>query len=87
MESAGISAQFAAFSNDAVAGNDDRQRIASIGCSDGANGGWTTDVCSQLGVAPRCAARNFSQRVPDSLLERRSAGIKWDMVERFVGPE
>ncbi|RKL20523.1 hypothetical protein BFJ72_g15052 [Fusarium proliferatum] len=57
----------------AMAGQDDRQRIASVGRTDRAGRTGLAEVLRQLQVTPGLAERNQCQRLPHPQLERRAA--------------
>ena len=52
--------------------DDDRDRVAPIGGTDGADGFVVAGAARQLGVADRSAIRNLSQFRPDALLKGRA---------------
>src|SRR4051794_11674503 len=65
--------------DDAVAGDDDGDRVAAIGGADRARGPGALDALGELAVADRLAVGDRAQRLPDLLLERRAGERQVDV--------
>src|SRR5262245_46795792 len=76
LDAAAVAGQLAVRPDHAVAGNDDRDRVAAIRRADSARGFRIADPPRQLAITDRRAVGNLSQFGPDTLLKRRAAGCK-----------
>ena len=54
----------------AMTGNDNGNRVLTVGGADGTHGRRTSDVPRQLRITPRRTVRNLFERVPDVALKR-----------------
>jgi hypothetical protein len=72
-ETAGKAGEPARGSHDAVAGDDDRDRIAAAGSTDGARGAGMPDAPRDLSVAARLSKGDAREFLPDPLLKVRAA--------------
>src|SRR5664280_101453 len=69
---AGIPTQGAGRGNHPVTGNDDAQRVAAEGCTDGARSSWALDVLGQRAVGrPVAVGDRLAEMSQDDALERR----------------
>src|SRR5688500_4824725 len=75
MQPAAVAGQAAVRADDAVAGHDDADRVLAVGESGGADRSRFADSPRQLGVTDGFAALDLAQRLPDALLEGRTAGL------------
>jgi hypothetical protein len=73
-EATGVAGEAAVRADDAVAGNDDRDRVASQGEADGAGGPRHPDATGQPRITDRGAERDRAERIPDAALELGPAG-------------
>src|SRR5262249_18831006 len=71
-ESASKPGQIPVIPNDAMARNDDRNRICAVRRSHGTNRPRLADPSSEILVRNRCAVRNILQLFPNRLLKIRS---------------
>lgn len=69
---AGIAGEAAIGANDAVAGDDERNRIAAIGEADGARSTRLAKGCGERLIAAGLAGRDGAELRPDALLELRA---------------
>ena len=69
LEAIGISCETAVLADDAVAGNDDRNRIEAVSVAYGAGGIVMVDYISDVGVGPCTAIWDESDHLPDFLME------------------
>src|SRR5689334_7295824 len=58
--------------DDAMAGDDDRDRVLTVGRSDRPHGVGAANLRRDRRIAPRFTVRNLRQRAPDVLLKRRA---------------
>ncbi len=58
--------------DDAMARNNDRERVLPVGCAYGSNRFGVADSIRQLAVRDRFAVRNLLEILPDPFLEIRS---------------
>src|SRR3954452_2116939 len=72
VEPPAVPGQGAVAADDAVAGDDDRDRVAAVGEADGTCGAGTPDASRQLAVADPLTEGDAHQLVPDAALEGRS---------------
>lgn len=79
LEAASIAGQAPVGPDDAVAGNDDRDRIAAVGKPDRARGGGPAHTPCELAVGRRLPVWDLPQRLPDAALEGRAANHKRDV--------
>src|SRR5262245_55829079 len=70
--------QRAAGADQAVAGQDDADRVGAVGVADGAHRAWRVETGRERAVAQRGACGNVRQRLPDLLLERRAGDTPFD---------
>jgi hypothetical protein len=82
LQAAGVAGEGAALADHAVAGDDDRDRVAAVGEADGAAGARHAEAGGELAVAGGGAERDRAQRAPHALLERGTAGTDREQVER-----
>src|SRR5262249_32620354 len=81
VEAAAIAGERAVLADHAVAGHDDRDRIAAVDHADRAHRVGTADGLCELAVAPGGAGRNPAQRRPYLPLEHRAAAVDGNVVE------
>ena len=81
VEAAAIADEFAAGADHAMAGHDDGDGIGPVGEAHGARGSGRVQFGGQFTVGGGSAGRNKAQEAPDTLLERRAAGIDGDAVD------
>jgi len=60
--------------DDAVAGNDDRQRVRAVREAHGACASGVAEAARQLAIGDGLTIRDGPQRLPDRQLERRACG-------------
>jgi hypothetical protein len=77
-QTSGEASQVARSPNGSMTRNDNRKRIAPVGGSHRAHGAGMTDTFGDLAVAARLTERNFSQSLPDFILEFRPHRIELD---------
>ncbi len=83
IEAAGVTGQTAVAADDAVAGDDDGDRVGGIGGGYGADGLGVADAAGQFGVGDGGAVGDFQQLRPDRTLEGRSREANFQ-VERLA---
>jgi len=66
----------------AMAGDDDRNRIAPVGRADRAGLAGVAEAPGLLAVADRLSVRDLPEHPPHSLLERRAAWIEGEIERR-----
>ena len=71
--------------DDAVAGGDDRDRVAAVGRADGADRVLMADLACERAIAAGLAERDRQQRLPDFALERRAAERQRQVEARDAG--
>src|SRR2546427_7852580 len=76
--------QLAARAHDAVAGDDDRDGVLTVGRTDRASGADVAEATSQLAVAHRRAVGDGAQGAPDAPLKRCTGRVE-GKVERGTG--
>ena len=76
MDATGITGKRTVPSDDAMARDNDRERVIVIGHSYGACGSRTSNRLRDLAISPRFSVRNPEQLTPDRLLEGRSYNVK-----------
>ena len=69
LQPAGIAGERAVRTDDAVAGDDDRDRVAVVGHADGTAGARIADGGGELAIGARLAIGDGAQRRPDPLLK------------------
>ena len=69
---AAVAGERSVAADDAVTRNDDRDRIGSVGETDGAHRFGIADAPRELSVAGGLAVRDIAQRAPHLLLKRRA---------------
>jgi len=80
LEAVGIAGEAAVLADDAVAGDDDRNRIEAIGVAYSAGGIVMVDHISDVGVGPCTAIWDESDHLPDFLVKIRGiAKIKFEV--------
>jgi hypothetical protein len=80
LQSAGVPGQVSARADNAVAGDDDRDRVAPVRGADCARGARQGQPAGEFAVADRFAVRNLEQRGPDT----SAKGGRFVKVERDV---
>src|ERR1700730_8466315 len=73
VEPAAEAGQGAVRADDAVAGNDDRQRIRAVRKAHGACTTGVAETARQFGIGDGLTIRDGPQRLPDRQLERRAS--------------
>ena len=84
-ESAAVAADDAAFSDDAVAGDEYGDGVFADGGADGACGFGRTGGLCDCAVALQAASRNGKQRLPDFELKRRAFDVQGNAAAAMVG--
>ena len=64
VETAAVSPESSVGGDDAVARDDDRDRVAAVGGADRTRRPGPADAPGELGVAPRRSQRNLAQSLP-----------------------
>src|SRR5690349_10651810 len=78
-QSPAVADELAVRPDDAMAWDDDDDRIRAVRGSDGASGGRITDASRELAVRDRLSVGDVQQRVPDAHVERRPLRPKGDL--------
>src|SRR4029450_5611909 len=81
IEATAIAGERAVLADHAMAGHDDRDRVAAVDHADRAHRIGAADCAGQLAVALRSARGNVAQGFPHLPLKRRAAAIDGDVVE------
>ena len=76
VESAAIATQRSSGGDDAMAGNNDGDRIPIVGHADGAEGPRVPDDASDISIAARLAVRDRAQRLPAGELKLGATKIE-----------
>ena len=76
VESAAIAAQRSSGGDDAMAGNNDGDRIPIVGHADSAEGMWVSDGAGDIAVAASLAVGDREERLPAGKLKRGSAEVE-----------
>src|SRR5712692_6645055 len=88
---AAVSGELAVRSNDAMAGNDDRNGIGTVCQAHGARGVRVADASGQLAVGDGLAVGDLAKLLPDSLLKGGALGrereVKGFKVSGEIGAE
>ena len=87
VEAAAVAGQRAVGADHAVAGDDDRDRVAVVGAADRARRGGLADRARDVAVAGGLAERDPEQRRPDRLLERGPPGRQPQIEARALARE
>src|SRR4051812_39643725 len=74
-EAAGVAGERAVGADDAVAGDDDADRVQVIGEADGPGAIWVADVFRLLAIGARFACRDAAECGPGTLLIGRAVGF------------
>lgn len=86
-EAPAVAGQVAVLADDAMAGNDDGDRIRRAGASDGANGSGLADGARDLGVRARSAVRDAAKLVPHAALERGGLHVERQVDMRLLAAQ
>src|SRR5579864_6270062 len=81
-EPAAIAGQGAVGADDAVAGDDDADRVRAVRQAHGAHRAGTTDLPRERAIGERLAAGDGAERAPDRLLEGCAADRDGKIVDR-----
>src|SRR5688500_14875958 len=73
LDAAAVTGQRSVRSDDAMAGNDHRNRVCAVRRADRANRRGSSDALRELGIGDRVAVGNAQQLVPDRELELGAA--------------
>src|SRR5487761_2185179 len=68
LQAAAVPRERAIGADEAMARDDQRQRIGAIGMAHRAGGMWASEVCGQRAIAAGFAERNLRKRLPDGAL-------------------
>lgn len=82
-ETSGEACEFSRGSDDPVAGHDDGDGVAPVGCADGSAGGGDSELLCELPVASRLTEGDREKSLPYIFLERSTAHIE-RKVERLA---
>src|SRR6185436_14242985 len=82
VEAAAVAGQRAVRADDAVTGDDDRDRVGAVGGPHGTDRRRLADAPRQFAIRNGGAGRDAAQRLPDRLLERRAIEFRGNRIER-----
>src|SRR4029453_5737637 len=83
LETTPISGERSVRADDAMTGNDDRDRVRAVREPDGTHGFGIAQAPRELTVTEGLAGRNCAERRPHAALEFRAVGLASDLVECF----
>src|SRR6185437_6725113 len=86
-EAPAIAGQVAVLADDAMAGNNDGDRIRGAGARDGANSSGLADRACDLGVRARGAVGDAAKLVPDAALERGGLHVQRQIDMRLLAAQ
>ena len=86
-EAPAVPGQVAVLADDAMARDDDGDRVGGAGAGDGANGSGLADGAGDLGVRARGAVGDAAKFVPDAALERGGLHVERQVDMRFLAAQ
>ena len=82
LQASAVAGEFSGGADDSVAGDDDSDRVCSVGCSDRSDGLWSPHFYGQLRIAECGPGGDGAKVLPNFIVEVGSLGIRGDLVNR-----